>query len=108
MQNLLTGFRTKDIIAIKRHLFFDKHKLYDSYGPLFPDYDIAVAWKRLQRGIPEPRDILLLQHELIESQLAKEYNLDLAGAHALVNMQYNWEAEMLKLFGEEGESYGLL
>ena len=51
---------------------------------------------------------MLLQHELIESQLAKEYNLDLAGAHALANMQYNWEAEMLKLFGEEGESYGLL
>lgn len=103
-----TNFTVEEIIAIKRHIFFDKHKLYDDYGPVVPDYDIAIAWKRLQQGKPEPRDILLLQHELLESQLEKEYNLDLAGAHALANKQYNWEAEMFKLFGEEGEPYGIL
>lgn len=103
-----TGFTIEDIVTIKRHLFFDKHKLYDSYGPLFPDYDIAVAWRRLQQGKPEQRDIILLHHELLESQFEKEYNLDIAGAHALANKQYNWEAEMFKLFGEEGEPYGLL
>lgn len=51
---------------------------------------------------------LLLHHELLESQFEKEYYLDIVEVHALANKQYNWEAEMFKLFGEEGEPYGLL
>ena len=55
-----TGFEKDQIEQIKRHIFYDKHKKYDSYGLLDADYDIAVAWKRLRSGKYEKRDITLL------------------------------------------------
>ena len=69
-----TDFTEKEVQQIKRHVFYNKHQKYDGYGMLTPDYDMAVAWKRLREGKPEERDILLLHHELLESTLEKEYN----------------------------------
>ena len=45
---------------------------YSSRGKFEPDYDMAVAWKRLSQGKPEDRDILLPKHELLGSQVEKE------------------------------------
>lgn len=75
---------------------------------LFPDYDMAVAWRRLINGKPEERDIVLLHHELLESTLEKQYNLTIAEAHKRAQQQYNWEKALIEAVGEEGESYGLL
>jgi len=68
-----TGFSKADIHKIKRHIFFEKHKKIDSYELLDPDYDIAVAWKRLSSGKFESRGITLLRHELLEANVEKEY-----------------------------------
>lgn len=104
-----SGLSVKDIVTIKRHIFFEKHKTYDGYELLQPDYDIAVAWNRLREGHPEARDILLLRHELLESQIEKECNCTLAEAHAEAQSVYNWSAEMDNIFGEYGgEPDGLL
>ena len=51
-----TGFSVKDIQQIRRHIFFKKHKLEDGYGRFVPDYEMAVAWKRLIKGNFLPRD----------------------------------------------------
>lgn len=103
-----TGFTENEIIQIKRHIFFDKHKLYEGYGMLAPDYDMAVAWKRMKEGRPEERDILLLKHEKLESELEKKYNLTLSEAHARAQEIYNWEKALFEALGEGGEPYGLL
>ena len=104
-----TGFSVEDIVTIKRHIFFEKHKTYDGYELLQPDYDMAVAWNRLKAGRPEERDILLLHHELLESQIETERNCTLAEAHAEAQSVYNWSAEMDRIFGEDGgEPDGLL
>ena len=104
-----SGFSVKDVVTIKRHIFFEKHKTYDGYELLQPDYDMAVAWNRLKDGKPEERDILLLHHELLESQIEKERNCTLAEAHAAAQEVYNWSAEMDRIFGEDGgEPDGLL
>lgn len=103
-----SGMSRKDIETIKNHIFFDMHELYDGKGTFFPSYDMAVAWKRLTDGVPEERDLLLLQHELLESQLEKEYNLTASEAHARAKKKYNWEQVIFDLFGEEGEPDGLL
>lgn len=103
-----SGMSGKDIETIKNHIFFDMHELYDGKGTFFPSYDMAVAWKRLTDGVPEERDLLLLQHELLESQLEKEYNLTASEAHARTKKKYNWEQVIFDLFGEEGEPDGLL
>ena len=60
------------------------------------DYDMAVAWQRLVKGDPKERDILLLKHELLESQLEKEYNLTAAEAHERANEAYAWDDRLLE------------
>ena len=103
-----TGFDIKEIRQIKRHIFFDKHKKYDGYGLLDPDYDIAVAWLRLRSKMFEKRDITLLRHELLESELEKMYNLSISEAHARATKKYDWEKELIEAVGEGGEKDGLL
>lgn len=92
----------------KRHIFFNKHQKNDGYGMLYPDYDMAVAWKRLYEGAPEERDILLLKHELLESQVEKKDNLIIAEAHELAKKEYDWETKLTEELGEDGKLYGLL
>lgn len=103
-----TDFTEKEVQQIKRHIFYNKHQKYDGYGMLTPDYDMAVAWKRLREGKPEERDILLLHHELLESTLEKEYNLTISEAHKRAKKQFDWEKELIKAVGEGGERFGIL
>ena len=81
---------------------------YQQYGRFEPDYDMAVAWKRLQSGTQLPRDITLLRHELLESQIEKQYNLSASEAHAIADKQYNWWEQLVGEIGEGGEPDGLL
>ena len=103
-----SGMSEDDIRTIKNHVFFNEHQLYDGIGRLDPDYDMAVAWNRLTRGAPEERDILLLRHELLESQVEMWYNLTIADAHARATKKYDWAGHLKELLGEEGEPDGLL
>lgn len=103
-----TNFTEKEVQQIKRHIFYNKHRKYDGYGMLSPDYDMAVAWKRLCDGNPEERDILLLHHELLESTLEKEYNLTIAEAHKRAKKQFDWEKALIEAVGEDGEQFGIL
>lgn len=103
-----TDCTEKEVQQIKRHIFYNKHQKYDGYGMLTPDYDMAVAWKRLREGKPEERDILLLHHELLESTLEKEYNLTISEAHKRAKKQFDWEKELIKAVGEGGERFGIL
>lgn len=103
-----TDFTEKEVQQIKRHVFYNKYQKYDGYGMLTPDYDMAVAWKRLREGKPEERDILLLHHELLESTLEKEYNLTISEAHKRAKKQFDWEKELIKAVGEGGERFGIL
>lgn len=103
-----TGFSEEEIRQIRRHIFFEKHKLYDGYGMLSPDYDMAVAWLRLRSGKFLDRDITLLRHELLESQLEKKYNLTISEAHARATAQYDWAQQLHDEMGEGGEPDDLL
>ena len=91
-----------------RVIQLNKHQKYDGYGMLYPDYDMAVAWNRLYKGIPKERDILLLKHELLESQVEKKYNLTIAEAHKIAKEKFDWEKKLYEDLGEDGEPYGLL
>ncbi len=104
-----SGMSENDIQQIKNHVFHNKHKLYDGTVDKFdPDYDMAVAWKRLTEGIPEDRDILLLKHELLESQMEKEYNLTAAEAHKKATETYDWAGKIDEILGQGGEDDDLL
>jgi len=103
-----TGFSVEDIRTIRSHIFFKKHDLDDGYKRFYPDYDMAVAWKRLQEGNYLPRDITLLNHELLESKLEKEYNLTAGEAHELTQKTYNWVKQLIEETGGKGEDGGIL
>lgn len=103
-----SGMTVEDIRTIKNHVFFNEHELYDGRGRFAPDYDMAVAWRRLVEGRPEERDILLLAHELLENQYEMEYNMSASEAHAKASEKYDWAAVIYEMFGEDGEPDGLL
>jgi SPP1 gp7 family putative phage head morphogenesis protein len=103
-----SGFSVEEIQTIKNHVFYDKHIKYDGIGRFDPDYDMAVAWKRLVEGNPKERDILLLKHELLESKLEKDNNLTAAEAHKRANETYAWDDKLFEELGEAGEDDDLL
>lgn len=81
------------------HIFRNKHKFDDEisgeiYEDYFdPDYDMAQSFLRiLNRQKVLERDIILIKHELLESNLMKE-NPDLTykKAHKITNQQFNYE-----------------
>lgn len=103
-----TEFSQKDIQEIRSHIFSEKHNLYEGYKRFAPDYDMAVAWKRLQNGNFLDRDITLLNHELLESRIEKEYNLSASEAHKIASQEYDWQAQLYNELGAIGEKDGLL
>ena len=102
-----TGFSIQDIRIVRSHVFYEKHNLDTGYKRFAPDYDMAVAWKRLQNGDYYSRDITLLNHELLESQIEKEYNLTAREAHDRANKIYNWLKQLWEETDGKGEPDGL-
>ena len=87
-----TGFREQDIRVIKNHVFIEEHDLQSGRGRFFPDYEMAQSWQRLidGRNIQE-RDIVLLNHEYIESIFMKD-DLSAVEAHEKAQRIYNYAA----------------
>ena len=96
-----------DIVAIKNHVFYNEHIFSNRIGRYTADYDMAVAWQRLINGSFEDRDILLLNHELLESKVEKAYNLSYEEAHKIAQEKYPWSNIIKELFGEDGEDRDL-
>lgn len=94
---------------VKKHVFFNKHKMDDGKIERFPaDYDMAVAWKRMQEGKQNDTDILLFNHEYLELSYEKKYNCRVRTAHDKANKTYNWQRAIDEKLGEKGEADGLL
>jgi hypothetical protein len=105
----ISGFSVDEIHQVRSHVFFKKHKLENgTYARFAPDYDMAVAWKRLREGKPLERDITLLNHELLESKIEKQYNVSAGEAHKKASETYNWVNKMLDETNGKGEAKGLL
>jgi len=86
-----TGWKESDIQQIKDHLLFEKHKFDSGEIKSFdPNYQQALAWERLMKGNYNKNDILLLNHELFESNYMKKYGATYEKAHAEAQKQYNW------------------
>ena len=98
-----TGWSVEDITAIKNHLFNDIVLKNGGYGLLDPDYEIAVAWKRLIEGDFYDCDILLLEHELFETTYYNSFHdvnsCTISEAHNFAEKYYNWRAIIDELMG---------
>ncbi|PPJ07495.1 hypothetical protein C5E44_29530 [Nocardia nova] len=101
-------FSAEDIQQIKNHLFREEHPIRDYDGEIVhrrydADPDIAEAWIRVRSGRPDLADLVLLEHELAESNYYRDHPGALyQDAHAHANIDHNW-AEVAA--GRSGERY---
>ncbi|MFJ1456977.1 hypothetical protein [Nocardia sp. N2S4-5] len=102
------GFTRAEIEQIKNHLMRDEHLLglgNDGHTRerFAPSRSVAEAWIRLRSGEPLPQDIVLLEHELAESQYLRDHpGATAAEAHSRANESFNWQADVP---ARTGESY---
>ncbi|MBS7528911.1 hypothetical protein IC619_000175 [Hazenella sp. IB182353] len=76
---------------MKNHVFFEEHQLDDRIARFDPDYQMAMAWKRLEKGNYKESDIDLLNHEYFESRFMGLYQTDYRTAHnATVKSGRTW------------------
>lgn len=58
-----------------------------------PDAEIAAAWGRLQSGRARHSDLVLLEHELVESAYLKDNRRAMyQEAHRYANARYDWQS----------------
>lgn len=88
----------KEIVASAlKHVLDDQYLLWDSeefeyrVRNFYPHYDMAQSFQRLYLGNPSKSDIMMLQHESLESEYMSKYKLPYDEAHKLANQQYNYE-----------------
>lgn len=101
------GRETSEVAQVKGHVFTSEHRLGDRVGHFDASYDMAVAWQRMINGEQEERDILLFNHELLESTVERAYNLDYRAAHAIADEKYPWNGTITEMFGGDGEDADL-
>ena len=88
-----TGYPEEEIQRIKNFIFVEKHDLGDGKPRQFdPDFAMAQSWQRLILGKPEPHDLTLLRHEVMEQRLMKQ-GLSQSEAHIQASQSYNYPKE---------------
>jgi hypothetical protein len=89
-----TGFTESDIQRVKDFVFLEKHDLGGAEPQLFnPDFAMAQSWQRLIAGTPEPHDLTLLSHEILEKQLM-DSGMTQDAAHIETSKKYNYSKEV--------------
>lgn len=94
-----TGYRKKDIEAIKKYTFIDHARLPDNI--FFYDAAIAQSWQRLIEGKNiQKHDLTLLDHEFFELTV-KDLNPKISHerAHMQAQKLYNYSKEANEYYG---------
>jgi hypothetical protein len=60
----------------------------------FPEQRMADAWENLAAGQGTSTDELLLNHELLESDLVVNQGMSTKEARDIANEQYNWAGQL--------------
>lgn len=88
-----TGFSAEEIQKVKEYIFLDDHDLGDDRPRKFdPSFAMAQSWQRLIDGKPEPHDLTLIRHEVMERMLV-ESGMSQEEAHILTSEKYNYTRE---------------
>ena len=88
-----TGFPESDIQKVKEYVFYEMHDLGDGDPRRFdPSFAMAQSWQRLVNGNPEPHDMTMIQHEVMERQLV-EAGMTQEEAHIITAKKYNYAKE---------------
>ena len=94
-----TGRSVEEIQAIKNFIFMDEHDLADGRHRFEPDYMMAESWRRLIDGKPEPHDLTLINHEVMEKELMAQ-GLSQDEAHTMTTRVYNYQTEAAEYYAK--------
>lgn len=95
-----TGYSEKEIQAVKNYIFVEEHDLGDSGIRRFdPDYMMAESWQRLIEGRPEPHDLTMIHHEIMERRLVRD-GMSQDKAHIKASAKYNYSKEAEEFYGK--------
>lgn len=95
-----TGYSINEIKEIKEFIFMTKHDLGGKEPEYFrPDYMMAESWRRLIDGKPEPHDLTLIKHEIMEKQLMSK-GMTQEEAHLFTSQKYNYGKEANEFYGK--------
>lgn len=79
------------------HILDNKYLLWDSDAfeeremNFYPHYDMARSFQRLYMGNPKESDIIMLQHESLESYYMNHKKMDYDEAHKKANIKFNYQ-----------------
>ena len=78
-------------ILDNEYLLWDHEAFEERKMNFYPHYDMAQSFQRLYTGNPKESDIILLQHERLESYYMNHEKMDYDEAHKKANIQFNYE-----------------
>lgn len=92
-----TGYSQDVIQKVKNYIFVDRHDLGDLEPRRFdPSFAMAQSWQRLVDGRPEPHDLTMIRHEIMEQELINS-GMSQYEAHIETSKNYN--------YGKESDDY---
>lgn len=78
-------------ILDNQYLLWDFEAFEERMMNFYPHYDMAQSFQRLYTGNPKESDIIMLQHESLESYYMNHKKMDYDEAHKKANIKFNYE-----------------
>ena len=78
-------------ILDNKYLLWDYDAFEEREMNFYPHYDMARSFQRLYMGNPKESDIIMLQHESLESYYMNHKKMDYDEAHKKANKKFNYQ-----------------
>lgn len=78
-------------ILDNKYLLWDYDAFEEREMNFYPHYDMAQSFQRLYMGNPKQSDIIMLQHESLESYYMNHKKMDYDEAHKKANIKFNYQ-----------------
>ena len=78
-------------ILDNKYLLWDYDAFEEREMNFYPHYDMARSFQRLYMGNPKQSDIIMLQHESLESYYMNHKKMDYDEAHKKANIKFNYQ-----------------
>ena len=78
-------------ILDNKYLLWDYEAFEERMMNFYPHYDMAQSFQRLYMGEPKESDIIMLQHESLESYYMNHKKMDYDEAHKKANIKFNYQ-----------------
>ena len=86
-----TVLKALEHILDNKYLLWDYEAFEERMMNFYPHYDMAQSFQRLYTGNPKESDIIMLQHESLESHYMNHKKMDYDEAHKKANIKFNYQ-----------------